>query len=102
MHAKVKITNTGMKLIQELAELRKAFHTLGQYEHKMPREAYKGMVNGFHQAFRGLESEIIEEIFDVNQWEPYRTLHPLLPRSGLASAMDAGQETQTSQRAKEH
>ena len=102
MHSKVNITDTGMKLIQELAELRKAFYALGQYEKKMPKEAYSGMVNGFHQAFRGLESEIIEEIFDVNEWEPYRTLHPLLPQAGLASKMDAGQETQTPQRANEH
>ena len=101
MHLKVNITDTGMKLIQELAELRKSFHALGQYEHKMPKEAYSGMVNGFHQVFRGLESEIVEEIFDVNQWESYRTLHPLLPESGLASKMDGERKAETPQRAKE-
>tara|TARA_R100000234_G_C5003337_1_gene181377 strand:+ start:2569 stop:2877 length:309 start_codon:yes stop_codon:yes gene_type:complete len=102
MNTKVNITETGMKIIQELAELRKAFYAIGQHEHKMPQEAYNGMVNGFHQAFRGLESEIIEEIFNANSWEPYRTLHPLLPQSGLASEMDTERKAETPQSSKGH
>tara|TARA_R100000654_G_scaffold37971_1_gene63580 strand:- start:110 stop:418 length:309 start_codon:yes stop_codon:yes gene_type:complete len=102
MHTKVNITETGMKLIQELTELRKAFYAIGQHEHKMPKEAYDGMVNGFHTVFRGLESEIIEEIFNANSWESYRTLHPLLPQSGLASQMDTERKAETPQSSKGH
>ena len=102
MNTKVNITETGMKLIQDLTELRKAFHAIGQHEHKMPTEAYDAMVNGFHTVFRGLESEIVEEIFDANSWEPYRTLHPLLPESGLASKVDGERKAETPQRTKGH
>ena len=66
---KIKMTKRGESLIKELTELRRIFNEVSEAERSMSAKSFDDVQDIFIKSMRDLENEIVEEMYDANNFE---------------------------------
>ena len=75
----INMTKRGKSLIKELTELRRIFNEMSKAEHSISPKSFSDVQDDFIKSMRSLESEIVEEIYNGNDFESGWSTRQLQP-----------------------
>ena len=86
----IKITDHGVKLLEKLSEIRKAFETLSE---DLSFEEQDQLNSQYIKSIHPYETQIIEEIFDANYYETRQPELIQMHNQGISTSVEEQDRT---------